>query len=522
MEMEDNFYKEDELSSFLNEATSDFKMYPSRRIWYSLYNDLHPSRKWPSVAVCLLLISAILYLGVVNNNSINKNINSAAKVSTADQNKSIAENNSTSASIKEPSDNTEASKLLASSAVPDNTVLYNQQSSGPAIEKDIQSNDISSVAKTRRETYSEINTGSELVATDSKSSSISVGKNEQAGTDIIAVPNTEISLASPNVDLGFIESQVNNNSTEVLSDNLEENSIPASPNTLEEENKKTEKIDLVVANNKSDRDKEWIDNFAFYNKPKKNSFNSKASVKYYITAAEGFRTLTEKQVDILPTTARIQGPISNIAAADPLNINDKITQKSSIGIEVGATLQYELSERWVAKAGLQYNYTNYISYATYLGHSVITNMTVVSADGNDYYQEKASIYLNSPNSRNDNVLNNTTNQLSVPIGLDYKIAGSNKLKWYAGATVQPGIIFGGNTYALSSDKQYYISDQSLFRKGNVNVGAETFLSYRTGNGISLTAGPQVRYQLFSTYKSSYNYSEKLYNFGLKVGLVKHF
>ena len=221
-------------------------------------------------------------------------------------------------------------------------------------------------------------------------------------------------------------------------------------------------------------------------------------------------------------TDRLQGPVANsIAVAQP-NINDRVTQKSSIGIEAGAVLLYDISKKLRVKAGLQYNYSNYISYATYLGHSTTTTMTVLAKDGTSHQEEKASIYLNSANSRNDNILNNTTSQVSIPLGIDYKIAGGRRLGWYAGTTIQPGVLVGGNAFGISSDNQYFINENSLLRRTNVNASAETFLSYRTGKQISITAGPEVRYQLLSTYKSSYNYSEKLYNFGVKVGLVKHF
>src|SRR5215212_9793352 len=68
--MENNFYN-DNFEQMLKDATENFRMYPSRRVWHSIYNDLHPGRRWPSLAVCLLLISSVLYMGVSNNNSIN-------------------------------------------------------------------------------------------------------------------------------------------------------------------------------------------------------------------------------------------------------------------------------------------------------------------------------------------------------------------------------------------------------------------------------------------------------------------
>lgn len=119
-------------------------------------------------------------------------------------------------------------------------------------------------------------------------------------------------------------------------------------------------------------------------------------------------------------------------------------------------------------------------------------------------------------------LNNNSYQVSVPVGADLKLAGRNNLKWYAGATLQPTYIAGGNTYLISSDTKYYVEDNSMMRKWNLNAGIETFVSYKTKSGIILNAGPQFRYQLFSTMTNEYTYDEKLYNLGLKIGVITNF
>jgi hypothetical protein len=67
--MEDNNNKYD-FEQFLRNSVDDFKMIPSRKIWYGIYNNMHPDRKWPSIAVCLVILSAIMFVGVANNNAI--------------------------------------------------------------------------------------------------------------------------------------------------------------------------------------------------------------------------------------------------------------------------------------------------------------------------------------------------------------------------------------------------------------------------------------------------------------------
>ena len=65
--MERNFYNDD-FEQLLKEKSDEFRMYPSKRVWHSIYNDLHPGRKWPSVAVSILLITALFMAGYWNSN----------------------------------------------------------------------------------------------------------------------------------------------------------------------------------------------------------------------------------------------------------------------------------------------------------------------------------------------------------------------------------------------------------------------------------------------------------------------
>ena len=76
--------------------------------------------------------------------------------------------------------------------------------------------------------------------------------------------------------------------------------------------------------------------------------------------------------------------------------------------------------------------------------------------------------------------------------------------------------------SFSADADNYISETPLLRKWNMNAAVETFVTFKPSSGVTLSVGPQLRYQLLSTYKKEYNYTEKLYNIGVKIGLVTDF
>src|SRR6185295_5968687 len=63
--MEKKIYT-DNFELLLKEKSDEFRMYPSKRVWHSIYNDLHPGRKWPSVAMSMVLVITLLLIGSLN------------------------------------------------------------------------------------------------------------------------------------------------------------------------------------------------------------------------------------------------------------------------------------------------------------------------------------------------------------------------------------------------------------------------------------------------------------------------
>jgi hypothetical protein len=66
--MDRNFHIDD-FERLLREKTDEFRMYPSKRTWHSIYNNIHPGRKWPSVAMCITLIGSLFLVGYLNTNT---------------------------------------------------------------------------------------------------------------------------------------------------------------------------------------------------------------------------------------------------------------------------------------------------------------------------------------------------------------------------------------------------------------------------------------------------------------------
>jgi hypothetical protein len=528
--MEDNFYKDD-FESFLKDNADSFRMYPSKKVWHSLYNDLHPSRKWPSFAVSILLISAILFIGINNNNSINNH------------NSKIFSNNFLSGS-----NNTVSSRADFVAAVPivqksESKIASNAQTQHKPL--------VAAITNTKEDN-------------NFKNATVSLEKNQTGKTNISSINKNNIGTQIS------IENKIAENLTGAYSDKSEK--LNSQQNTIVENSPYSSSMIASVAVNDNDADqkisqpknsadaknilltdnnadlvntanankinttatknvftvydlatKAWVEDYAFHNKKPASSFKRNASFQFYITPSVGFRKLY-KNNDLMPSASSPNvGVVVITAASNNLPLKDKINQSSAINIESGIALLLKTSKKFRFKTGLQFNYTGYNIEATPLTHPFQTNLLLNDPNsGRAYLSPRTSVYGNSPNDENKKKLKNNTLQVSLPIGLDYKIWGINKFKLYAGASIQPTYLTGGYLYALSADEKNYIEDPNLLRKWNLNASFETFLSYKTPSGLIISAGPQIRYQFLSTYDKKYTYTEKLYNLGIKLGMTTNF
>ncbi|HPH90833.1 MAG TPA: hypothetical protein PLZ68_08420, partial [Ferruginibacter sp.] len=60
---------------FLREKTDEFRMYPSKRVWYSIYNDMHPGNRLPSISMTVVLIGFLFLIGFLNTTETAKENN---------------------------------------------------------------------------------------------------------------------------------------------------------------------------------------------------------------------------------------------------------------------------------------------------------------------------------------------------------------------------------------------------------------------------------------------------------------
>jgi hypothetical protein len=565
--MEDNNYRTD-FENFLKESIEDFKMLPARKIWHSIYNNMHPDRKWPSITVCLLILISILYLGISNNNALSKSNKSAlalkeqndylvaknnskiedasvqsdwiknekletvskTNISTLPNNNALAINeelamspttsNGNSNTVKEKFATAPTTTNGNSIAVKDNLATASTTSNGNsiAVKENIGTDLQSSLISSQIGLTNNISNNDEIdnaiaakKAADPKKKLINLNSSTSATNETVLIePSAPYISNSTNNELIPTEMTTNqiisNNENKIISatvaGNTAKNDVKLKENSIVTNQKKTVQADENLTNKNNTANKQTV-----LSKLKQNT-----TINYYVTPSIGYRTLNKLRDNkgySIPTSSF--APSISIANVDAQPLDEK-----ALNLEAGASMSYKLSKRFYLKTGLQVNYTNFVSKVNDLGHPIQSSLSRAGTQQNAY---RSSQYTTSKGSTD---LNKTNFQVAIPIGVDFRIMGNDKVKWFIGTTFQPTYIVSGNAYVISQDGKNYINEKSLLRKINFNTALESYLSIKTSNNIILNVGPQVRYQLLSTFKKDYNYTENRYNVGIKIGVATSF
>lgn len=225
-------------------------MFPSRKVWYGIYNDLHPSKKWPSLAITLLLVSAVLFLGISNNNSINRDTQKKSATLLRPQHKNTKGHNS--------------SPLIAAINNQKN-IFY------------ISQNPITENRVTIKDQLPQQQQGNVFATSGNATATLLVEIPQQLETGAILAPmaerNTQTIVlketsATTNTRVQSAETAEEDN--EIIGNNFVSANIETQQTSLAnlplQQNVKKPLAEKTYALQKEE-DRKWVENYAFYNKP---------------------------------------------------------------------------------------------------------------------------------------------------------------------------------------------------------------------------------------------------------------
>ncbi len=519
--MEREFYT-DEFEQLLKEKSDQFRMYPSKRVWHSIYNDLHPSRRWPSAAISIFLITTLMFIGYLNtgDNKVNSRFNEtntdqiSNKTDNNQSNKTTKHNYKTNANQHFAVNSTgkiyrdfnlSESEFLAYTIVKNNrpNYLFSSVTSNASevnnIDKKVTDNGSKDLIQTMNTYIKSNQIYADLAATRKKAKDLNTIANNKS-VDIYNRDKESVSTKTTVPTTAVVKPA----STDLNSNDLNK--------TISNEEKSVVKNKLnAEVKSLTPEEKAWIENFTLQNKPSQNKWKGRLAVDIYATPAVNYRKLSTNS----------KGSATPFANSD---INNSISQKPGLGIETGIGLNYAFAKKLQLKAGIQFNYTNYNIDADQTNHPILTSILLNDPNtGFSYSAARTSSISNSYNSAalQPVTLHNRTYQISIPVGFAYKLSSHNNVDWFTGASIQPTYVFGGKANLISSDLKSYVSDPSSIRNWNLSMGFETYMNFKL-SGYNLQIGPQVRYQFYSTYNKKVALIEKPYAVGLKVGLIKVF
>ena len=461
--MERDFYN-DEFEELIKLKADQYRMYPSDKVWKGVKRSLHSNNKryWFGFA---LLLTGLSYFG------IDQLIVSPPQAVTN----------------QGPARSTDTEKHQAS-IVPFDQVIPEKSDKGQA--------GILPSTLDRTSQQQEI--------LENTTSQVGPVSNNESLAPMLVNENTDVILVAPALAIAL--PKINQSPALGLDKPLTAILIPS----LISDQFATEQKDDI---GKEDNAKiNWLQEYAVYDlspfKPQRVSWQISFS------PTMNYRRMTGRN------NANMQSSARNIPIALSIegDLDKLVNHKPALGFELGSYVVYSLSHNLALKGGLQFNYSRYeiqaYSSATEpatialnsingLRSASISNLTQLRNFGGYAVQELQNQYF----------------QLSVPVGVEINLLGSKKLQLGVAGTVQPTYLLNRNTYLISSDYKNYTREPSLVRRWNVNTSAETFLSYKTA-GLKWQVGPQIRYQLFSSYTDKYPIKEYLIEYGVKIGVTK--
>ncbi|MFZ1798386.1 MAG: outer membrane beta-barrel protein [Chitinophagaceae bacterium] len=491
----ENPYNHTEFEDFLKEQADQLRLYPAEQSWRHIQHELHGYKKWPALTTISVFVISLLVIGTLIIKPEIKTTIIAANTASLNDNASIKPSNDASTVNGPVLD-------IKSTSFPENLTVHNiTQNTIASVSASLQ---LQNNALAVYENNKSLAANAEPIKNENKAGNATFinGKNDNS-TVVKNTENPRHNFDMFNFALKTISQPLSVNSSYGLVD-FKGNQNNAEPFYFR-----------YALNTYTDYDVEDILNTSRKNyslDALKNSV-SKLDFQFYLTPSVSYRRLTDNAQGKAAGT--YVSAISLATSPFSVDVNKLVKYRPSIGYEVGFSLGYHFSDRLSLKSGLQFNMDQY-NIDAYL----YQNNT--SFPGSENEPTIFSPFLVNRSSGVSSVpftLKNRFYQISLPIGLDYKIAEHGKLSWNVAASVQPTYTFDKEPFVVSTNFKDYADGSRLMRNWNVNGNVETYLSYKMGS-VKWQVGPQFRYQFMPTMSQNYPIKEYLLNYGLKIGFTK--
>ena len=242
--------------------------------------------------------------------------------------------------------------------------------------------------------------------------------------------------------------------------------------------------------------------YQYKNPPKKISW------QLFFTPTVSYRKLSVN--NSLENSASFNYPFASLT-----DVNNAVTHKPDLGLQIGVSGRYPIAKNLKVRGGLQFNINRYDIKAYAFNGEVAT---IDLNDGSGSSSISTWTHYRNFAGYKSNWLKNYYFSVSAPIGVELKLLGNNKTNLGIAGTLQPTYILKDRAYLISTDYKNYAEVPRLVRHVNLNTSFETFVNYTSGK-TKWQIGPQVRYQILSSFHNKYPVKENLFDFGVKLGVT---
>jgi hypothetical protein len=477
--MENSFNNRD-FEKFVQQNADQYRMFPTEKVWKGIHNALHTRRRWYGIGLALLILTTASVTTVM----LMQDSQPVAATGSNGKIQSIT-----------PS--------IAKGTIPDVAIVSPvDQSVNGTTEKtyptNLQDRFITTV------NHEPANTDLGVVITNSEQTKITpeisqpeVPVKSISTTDkqIINDPVTAIKLPEPVItsrnDINPAVTANKSNATVATDEKPSQPDILRAPYTIE----------------------------SVVNAYKHPSRSKKLSWQVYLTPTVSYRTLSENTEFI--SQARYNNIISGGGGGvNPVyystDVNSVVNHRPDVGFKVGVTTSYPLSNYLNLTGGLQLGVSKYDIKA--YDHSTETATIALSSAMNGRTSISTATNYRNGNGFRENWLRNFYFSASLPVGLELKLSDGTKNYFGVATTLQPTYVLDNRAYLISTDYKNYAEIPSLTRRWNLNTSFEIFSVFTTGK-VQWKVGPQVNYQVMSSFIKNYPIKEHLFDFGLKLGVI---
>ena len=518
----------------LREHADHFIMIPSKKVWHGIYNDLHPGSKWPSFTVALVFLFALIGIGHFNNTNPEQLSGSNDPASEKNSNnfnlitqsyhdnltsaiKSYSGGNLTFWKNEALINRLQAEDKVVKSHFVEKPVFYNDKKN--AVDVNLSSLTSASQAfktakvislREKAESFDRTKRGQAINAIQSVVNVQSTVEKLSDADDLLTHATPDLNISK--IDVSGIYPQ------NVIFAAVKYTAIIEDNYVTDGKNLPAELLQKQVQPVKVHLDKAQTTSLVATNESAAhNSVSAKARKKskvgwlYFVSPTVGTVSFNGKA--FAPGAGRSLTPLS---VANQRNSN--MIYNARLGYAAGIQMSYSFSHKWHLITGATINYSGYKVISNQVHPTFAYLMLRDNQTGGSYSKSYITHYGNGQG-QNQISLSNKNLQLSVPIGLEYNLWGNENIKITIASSIAPSAVLKSNSFIMSADGRNYVSDPSLLRKFNLGGNFGSFVTF-SSKKIKWHIGPNVRYQILSTYKQEYPVKEHLIDYGIKVGISK--